>query len=164
MPHHRQYKPNGFTDSPFALNEEKPLALLTVWLLHKITRKAWKMPFALSHFVYRVQVPPLFVWACSAAHHFLWGRGRMTSEPAFGVMCTRSAVLQGFHKHGHLGTLPVLFGLSCKASWLCRTQRVRLLRVLVQLRESTSIRHTGCCNCLEISWCPPSDFTHNFFL
>lgn len=40
------------------------------------------------------------------------------SRAAFGVMCTRSAALQGFHEHGCLGTLPVLFGLVSKAFWL----------------------------------------------
>lgn len=153
----------GSQHSPSAPNEEKPLALLAVWLLHEITRKAWEMSFAQFHFAYGVQAPPLFVWACSAAHHFLWGGGRMTSEPAHGVMCTGSTALQGFYKHGHLGTLPFLFGLSCKASWLCRIQSVRLLWVLVQLRESTWIRHTGCCNCFEISWRLPPDSSHTFF-
>lgn len=153
----------GSQHSPSALNAEKPLALLAVWLPQEMTRKAWKMPFSQSHSAYGVQAPSLFVRACSATHCFLWAGGRTTSEPAFGVMCTRSTVLQGFYKHGHLGTLPSLFGLSSKASWLCRTQRVRLLRALVQLKESTWIRHTDCRNCSEISWCPPPDSSHTAF-
>lgn len=153
----------GSQHSPSSLNEEKPLALLGLCLLQEITRKAWKTSFAQSHFAYVVQAPSLLVWACSAAHCFLWGGGRVTSEPAFRIMCTRSTTLQGFYKHGHLGTLPFLFGLACKASWLCRTQGVRLLWVLVQLRESTWIRPTGCRNCFEISWWLPPDSSHTTF-
>lgn len=153
----------GSQRSPSALNEEKPLALLAVWLLQEIPRKARNMSFVQSHAAYGVQAPSLFVRACCAAHCFLWGGGRMTSEPAFGVMCTGSTALQGFCKHGQLGSLPFLFGLPSKASWHCRTQRVRLLQVLVQLKESSWIRHTGCRNCFEISWRLPSDSSHTTF-
>lgn len=47
----------------------------------------------------------------------------MISRAAFGVTCTRSTALQGFYKHSHLGTLPFLFGLPSKASWLPEGRR-----------------------------------------
>jgi len=83
-----------------------------------MTRSTRKMSFAQSRSTYRAQSPSLFLQACSAARLFLRGGGVTISRAAFGVMCIRSTTLRGFYKHGHLGTLPFLFGILSKAFWL----------------------------------------------
>lgn len=54
----------------------------------------------------------------------------MTSKPAFRITCTRSTTLQGFYKHGHLGTLH-----SCLAS-------------LAKLPDFAGHRESDCYECL----------------